>query len=496
MDAPPRYATQRDPSRRTFGPAVGKVAAALGKPLMPWQQQVADVALEVLEDGTWAYRTVLVTVQRQAGKTTLLGPVNLHRCAIRPRVKTWLTAQSRQDARDTWLDIAALVLASPLAQLYSDRLSNGSEALTCRSTGSTFRVFAPSEDALHGKANELVGVDEVWAFDAAQGAALEQAILPTFTTTGGQLWLVSTAGHARSHWLRRHVDAGRAAVAAGRRDGIAYFEWSLDPSKVNVVTAGVGPDVTPAARAAALEALAADHPAAGRTLRLDALSGALDTMGPAEVLRAYGNVWTAAAEQAIPAHLWDACAAGDSWSPPEPGRLALAFDVAPDRRDAAILAAWRDDDAGPLRLDVIDHHEGTSWLVGRMRELERRWRPQAVAFDPMGPAVDVADELQRGGMTLQPLTTREYVTACAAFMANVTHVGRLEHRHAAALDAAVAAAATRPLGDGGWAWSRRNSADSIAALVAATCAGYAFEHRPAPVARPVIVASRPMSRRL
>lgn len=496
MTAAPRYATRRDPSRRTFGPAAGRLAAALGKPLMPWQQDVADVALEVLADGTWAYRTVVLTVQRQAGKTTLLAPVMLHRCATRPRVKAWLTAQSRQDARDTWLDVAGMVKASPASVLFDDRLSNGSEALTCGATGSTFRVFAPTEDALHGKANELVAVDEVWAFDAAQGAALEQAILPTFTTTGGQLWLVSTAGHARSHWLRRHVDAGRAAVSAGRQDGLAYFEWALDPAKVNTVTAGVGPDVTPAARQAALAALAADHPAAGITLRLDALSGALDTMGAAEVLRAYGNVWTAAAEQAIPQHLWDACAAGDGWSPPEPGRLALAFDVAPDRRDAAVLAAWREDDASPLRVTVIDHHEGTSWVVGRLRELERRWRPQAVAFDPMGPAVDVADELERGGMTLRPVTTREYVTACASFMAGVTHAGRLEHRHDAALDAAVAAAATRPLGDGGWAWSRRHSADSIAALVAATVAAYAYEHRPTPPPRPV-VASRPaVSRRL
>jgi hypothetical protein len=33
---PARFATPRDPGRRTMGPAVGRLAAALGTPLMPW----------------------------------------------------------------------------------------------------------------------------------------------------------------------------------------------------------------------------------------------------------------------------------------------------------------------------------------------------------------------------------------------------------------------------------------------------------------------------
>jgi hypothetical protein len=33
---PARFATPRDPGRRTMGPAVGRIATALGMPLMPW----------------------------------------------------------------------------------------------------------------------------------------------------------------------------------------------------------------------------------------------------------------------------------------------------------------------------------------------------------------------------------------------------------------------------------------------------------------------------
>jgi len=48
---------------------VAEVAAQLGTPLMPWQQYVVDVALELdPETGQLAYREVVLTVPRQSGK--------------------------------------------------------------------------------------------------------------------------------------------------------------------------------------------------------------------------------------------------------------------------------------------------------------------------------------------------------------------------------------------------------------------------------------------
>ena len=43
----PRWGTPRRLERASLGPRVAEVAAKLGTPLMPWQQYVADVALEV-----------------------------------------------------------------------------------------------------------------------------------------------------------------------------------------------------------------------------------------------------------------------------------------------------------------------------------------------------------------------------------------------------------------------------------------------------------------
>lgn len=486
MPARARYATPRTESRPTYGPAVGKLSAALGLPLMPWQQQVVDVALELDEHGGWAYRTVVIHVQRQAGKTSLCGPVNIHRCLTRGASGAWWTAQTRQDARDTWVDMIEGVRRSPLASLVKVRESNGSESATFPN-GSTFRVFAPSVDALHGKATELVTVDEAWSFDAGQGNDLEASIVPTFTVTGGQLWLPSTAGTGASTWLRGFVERGRASVAADLRGPLAYFEWSLPPDDVETVTGGLDVDADEASRRAAFDALLAAHPAAGYTLRTDALAQAAATMRASTFLRAYGNVWTATSDRVIPDGPWST-ARRYTWPAPDTGAVALAFDVDPDRASAAIVAAWRDSPLGPIRVDVVDARPGAAWVAARIRELRERWRPVAIGVDAAGPALDVADELDRDGIELVRLKARDYAAACAGFLSDVL-AGRLEHPGAAALDDAVAAAGQRTLGDA-WAWSRRQSSATIAPLSAATVARWAYDHRPpAPVA-PVVSSRR------
>src|SRR5215471_15214010 len=78
----PAIATARTPERLTFGGAVAKLAAAMGRPLMPWQSYVADVALEVDDAGRFCYQLVLVTVPRQSGKTTLFEAVLDHRALV------------------------------------------------------------------------------------------------------------------------------------------------------------------------------------------------------------------------------------------------------------------------------------------------------------------------------------------------------------------------------------------------------------------------------
>ncbi len=443
---------------------MARVGAALGWPFLPWQRGAADVGCEIDPvTGEWAYETVVVLVQRQAGKTVLTGSTGTHRCLTGMDLKCWYTAQSRQDARDEWLNLAKRIRRSPLRPpVCKIRESNGSESITFP-TGSTYGIFAPSEDSLHGKANAMVAVDESWTFDEVHGDELVQAIVPTFTTVAGQLWVVSAAGHAGSTWLMALRDAGRAMVEAGRREGICYIEY------------GIGDDVDPAD----LAAVAAAHPANRYTLRPRALVAASAQMKPGEFARAYGNRWTGAAERVIPVLLWER--GFDLVTVlPAPGGLALAFDVGEGGADAAILAGWRDP-GGRAHVELLDVREGTGWLIPRLTDLVATLKPRLIAYDRFGPAVAVGDAAARAGLDVRATTTDEYCTACAAFYELIINE-QLAIRPHPALDAAAGAAAKRRVGER-WAWGRRLSAQSIAALVAATLAVWGWDHAPPPPQR-------------
>jgi hypothetical protein len=437
------------------------MAAALGKPLMPWQAQVADVALEVDGNGRFAYQLVLVTVPRQSGKTTLFGATMDHRALIVPRARVWFTQQSGKHAVD-WLINEHWPLLAPFVPKVHLRRAAGSEHIKWLPSGGLIRPFPPTPDGLHSKVSDLVVVDEPWAFDLVRGTQIDQAIVPTQATRpSAQVWKVSTAGDATSTWWLGTVEQGRAAVRADRRDGVAYFEWScpdaLDPCD---------PVSWPLY-----------HPAFGRTVGAEAMTAALDMLGPDEFARAYGNRWVSTTARVIPLGAWRAAADIDQ-DLPTPGRVALAFDVAVDRSDAAVVAAWRDE-AGVARLEVAAHEMGVGWLPERLGALRARWAPVVVAYDEAGPALDVADVVRRGGAELMGLKAREYAAACAGLLEGlVADPPALRYRPHPGLDAAANDAARRALGDA-WAWGRRQSAGSLACLTAATCALWAYDHAPA-----------------
>lgn len=458
---PPRYATPRDPGARTFGPAVAKLGAAMGLPLMPWQQQVADTALEVDAAGLYRYSTVVLTVPRQSGKTSLLRPILVHRALTLPRAQLWITAQLRQDARDTWGDTCDLIEDSPLGQLTKRRNTNGGECLTFQG-GSRLRLFnAGSDKALHGKQSDLVFIDEAFAFGEEQGDAILQAVIPTQATRpGAQTWIVSTAGTAASTWLRAYVNRGRAA--AGQR--LAYFEWSIPED-----TEDLGD----------LDLYAAHHPAIGHTISRSALENAFENMKPSEFARAYGNFWTSSAEWAIAPAIWAKAATDDAIDRTHP--VALGVEISADRTGGVIVACGRGRrDTTPL-VEVVDVRPGIGWIAERLAELIRQYPAVTLVVDPGGPAGTVHRELEeqrkrRNRVALAPFGAAELVDAHTEFLDDLAG-GRLRQPNDERLDAALGATTTRHVRET-TVFSRRVAEDgtSPAALVAAVLAHHGHRH--------------------
>ena len=264
-----------------WGARIGEVAARLGRPLMPWQQQVADVATELDESGALYYRNIRVLVPRQQGKTALELAVAVHRANAWPDQVITYAAQTRIKAREKWQEDHVKTLNrspfGPQGGRYTVSLANGNEAIHWRN-GSRHGIAAATDTSGHGDVLDLAFVDEAWAHVDNR---LEQAFQPAMLTRtrpglpGAQLWDVSTAGNHRSLYLRRKVTQGRALVEDGGPIRIAYFEWSAPP------------EADPEDEATWWSCM----PALGHTIHPDAVRSMLDSMELAEFRRACLNQW-------------------------------------------------------------------------------------------------------------------------------------------------------------------------------------------------------------
>ena len=440
----PRWATQRSLERKTLGSEVSLLARQLGQPLMPWQQQVADVGLELdLATGLPAYREIVVTVPRQSGKTTLVLAWELQR-ALRwatPQ-RCAYTAQTGWEAKRKLIeDQAPMLMGSPL-KVAVDRIYRGAanESIIFKN-GSRVDVLASTESAGHGRTLDLGVIDEAFADTDYRR---EQALLPAMATRpAAQILVVSTAGTEASVFLKHKVDTGRAAATAGDSKGIAYFEWSA-PSDADIDDPRVW---------------AACMPALGHTISAKVVEHARATMSEGDFRRSYLNQWTASDDRIIPAVVWDAVV---SPGVKPDGRLVFAVDVAPDRSSASIGVA---DEQG--RVELVESRPGVGWIVDRVVQLSAKFECPVV-LDGYGPAGSLFDQLEAKGVRVEKYSSRQVAQACSTFFDAVAD-DRIRVRSSSLLDDAVAAVRRRVSGDT-WSWSRSDTAVDICPLMVVTLA--------------------------
>ncbi len=448
-DCRPRWATSRT-ERRTLGPAVGEAARAFGQPLLPWQQQVADVGLEIDDDGKPAYREVIFSTPRQSGKTTLILAWQIQRAVGWARMlgepqKMIYTAQDASAARRKLLQDQIPMLEPHKARLGIRRFYRGAGAESIVwANGSRLDINASTEQSGHGNTLDLGVKDELWNDkDNRRDQAMGPAML---TRAFAQKLTASTMGTHESIAWNGKVTLGRAAVEAGKTGGIAYFEWSADPN-IDVVD----PDNW-----------WSWMPALGHTQSPAAVQHELDEalaegkLG--EWMRALGNIPTGTAEQVIPAVDWDIVNAPTHTVDYDQAR-AFAVDCNPERSWAGICVA--DEHA----IEVVDRQAGTGWVVARAKDLHDTRRLPAVV-DGTGPAATFIPALEAEGITVITLGAREVAAAAGKLYDDiVNHTVKI--RRDPDLDTAVAAANKRSAGDA-WAFGRKNSTGDISLLVAAT----------------------------
>lgn len=210
---------------------------------------------------------------------------------------------------------------------------------------------------------------------------------------------------------------------------------------------------------------------------------------------------------------WGKCAMPNPGGATRP--VAFAVDVDPDMTCATIAAAW--EWSGPVQLIPSDEQmailmetaranglplpvqrkmvekrtvveiprgcsrEGISWVVPRLVELKKEWKPFAIAMPKNGPAAGLIDDAVLSGLDITAASSADEAAAFALFVTgvkssppDVIHLGRDQ---APGLWASVASADTRDVGDGGRAWCRRTSEADITPVTAATLARWALNKK-------------------
>ncbi len=459
----PRLITPGDPSRSTDGRAGALIAHLHGRPWLSWQRTFGDLAGYAGAGGRYAAEFVIAMIPRQCGKTTAVFDLAQGRCLTLPDYRAAYTAQTGHTTTERFGERMSELGSTALGRKVGRRRSAGTERMTFPN-GSYLKAFPPKDGALRGSALDLVVLDEAQEVTESQGVALDQTILPTFTTRRRrQFILIGTAGTDMSAFFARYL-----AMARGGAAGVVLIEY------------GAEPDDDPADPAVWHRV----HPglAAGLTDE-DALRGALAVMGPESFAREYLNVWSTAGTRVLPAKEWNGCRR--SGARPRPGTAPVfAVDVAVDRSASVILAVWPDVDGVPVG-EVVEYAPGVDWTAGRMIELRDAHRPPLIVADNQGPVLTVVDELTRAGVEVTQPSPREFGAACASTLDRVK-AGTVAHRGEQPLDAAAAGAGRRTIGDGGWGWARRTSTVDVCPLVAYSLALWADQRRPAPAGRPAV----------
>ena len=417
---------------------------------MPWQRDVAEVAMEVdPETGLLHYRTVVVKVPRQSGKTTLLDAVVVHRCLTWPDQGCLLMAQTRAMSRMHLIDGLAdrrLARSATLNDRYSLRRGIGLERVTF-DTGSYVDIAAVTKSAGHGLTLDLAGIDEIWSHDDYRTLL---ALQPTMVTRpNSQMWITSTEGTEESVALDHWTNLGRASIDDPTTD-IAYFEWSK-PEGVDPYDQAEWPRFMPAL---------------GHTMTPQAIEVTARGLTEPDFLRSFCNIRTANVDAVFGHGVWDACRQPEA----EPsGLLHCSADISPDRERGCIVVC------GNGVIEVIDDRPEPDWIAERVAELDATWGFHQVAIDNAGPGVTLISELQYRGIRVHPVNVTEMKAACGRFY-DAVRSGRLAHRGQAVLDDAAAGVRQRALLDA-WGWTRKGKA-YVSPIVAATLAYWSYTEQP------------------
>lgn len=514
-----------------------ELASKAGLFLDPWQEFALECALWEMpswdDDGLWEWAAfeVGLLVPRQNGKGTILEAREIAGLFLFEEDLILHSAHEFKTSGEAFRRVKMVVENNSwmLRKVASFSTAHGNEGIELKPTpviiGPTgvmtggrvcrLRFVARTGGSARGFTANLVVWDE--AFNLPETVVGAQ--LPTLSAVRNpQLWYTSSAVdkdvHAYGLTLARvrvRALAEAKAAAEGVRGGdgasydeydeladdgyggLAWLEWSADEAAYAEAQRVSARQVREFI--AQVPQWQAANPGVGFRLRARKIARELRAMGAKTfaVERLGLGDWPDVDADAGRVDMARWAELADPHTRPVGRRIALALEVSPDGRTAALASGSRRDD-GSWHVKVTDHRPGggTGWVVPRIVDLCARYEVCAILLNPASPAGALLADLAEAGVAewnvkrpgkggYRAVTMREYAQACGAFVADIRDVGdavtpdplRLRHAGQLVLTDALREAGTRNLADA-WAWDHKTSGSDITTLVAATLAIHGF----------------------
>lgn len=340
--------------------------AELAPKLNPWQRWFLIHALELNPDGSYRFKTVLLWVARQNGKTFIAALLILFRMFVDGDAQIIGVAQKLATAKKTWEHAQNIIDAIPRLQQERGGFSNTNGELWFELTGGQRYWVDSADNGGRGLTFDLVFVDEILTHKTFKAwSALSKT---TAARRRSQLIAASNAGDMEAIVQRHLHKMAMDAIESGDTETtIGLFWWSPPPRM---------PLDSP-------EAWAYSNPSMNYNL-------------PQENLAAY---WVSDPAPVFASEVGNVFVDSATGGPFQPGKWAAGFDRLSKRADGAPVyicievshnremayigfAAERAD--GAAHVGIMAKAPGTDWIIPWLTSPDRTFTPAAITFQTNG----------------------------------------------------------------------------------------------------------------
>lgn len=383
-----------------------------------FQRWIVREALQTDADGNFRFRTYLVSLGRQNGKTTIASALLLYlMLGHHPQPNVFAIASTLQQANIVYSRFSNLINSNPHIK---KRFRPTTETRGIHTLNGGHLQVAPAKSAsLQGHSLTGVVLDEVHLLNEG---TFDAVVIGAGQQHNSLIFAITTAGDEESTLLKRLYEQGKAGV-----DGIGVAIWEAPE--------GAAIDD--------LEALKAANPAlAEGRMNEDTILQEVRMLPQADALRFRHNRFIATQNAWLPLGVWSNCEAVKG-KPNKP--VSLVVDVSPGWGAATICAGWMED--GKANVDVLASVVRPSFeqVFDLTLQVVSQVPHSVVAVEGFSGS-DLYNALKARGVKTLKLTKQDAFRAASLVYAGVVQ-GEVRHPHLALLDSQIARTARKQEGD-------------------------------------------------